>query len=189
MIEIVLMSDLSYMMGIIGWAEYRERRLVAEWLSNDDEESVDPREPSAEPNGDINDENNENNSRAENGSANSVNGVSGSDDNQPRWPKFLLLNRWHFTLGDVDCVPSVPHGHENSKTQSWPKLNPYTGKVYISVESEDTSRRLNRSDLKKIWTNKKFLEECRKQLVWYAENFKSYGFPHARRGWDRLPKW
>jgi hypothetical protein len=189
MIEIVLMSDISYMSGIIGLAEYRERLLVAKWLSNDEEEGVDPREPFAEPNEDVNDKNDVETPRQGDGSAASANSAGGNDNNETRWPRFLLLNKWHFTIGDVDCVPSVPHGHENSKTQSWPKLNPYTGKVYIGVEREDVSRRLNRNDMKKIWTNKKFLEECRKQIVWYAENFPSYQFRNARRGRDCLPKW
>lgn len=46
----MLLSDLSYELGIIGLAEYEERLTVAGWLSRPDGESLDPRgDPPGEP--------------------------------------------------------------------------------------------------------------------------------------------
>ena len=41
---IILLSDLSYEHGLIGIAEYKERREVAHWLSVDEQGQQDPRD-------------------------------------------------------------------------------------------------------------------------------------------------
>ncbi|WP_247362269.1 hypothetical protein, partial [Ralstonia pseudosolanacearum] len=111
------------------------------------------------------------------------------DEDEPRWMRFMVLKKWHFTIGDVDCVPSVPHGHENSKTQSWPKMNPYTGRVFTGMHKEDVSQRLDRNEMRLLWRNDDFVERCRRQVIWYAENHRSYPFSNARRGLLHFPRW
>ena len=183
---IKLLSDLSYMSGLIGYSEYLERCDVADWLEDTDNIVSDPR---------LSEE--EKQKKPENefpkepeieGNANSAKSKKANDD-EPPWLKLLILNKWMFTIGDVDCYPSVPHGHFQSKTKEWPKLNPYTGRVFSDVHKEDSTKRLNKRDMKKIWNDSSFIEHCRKQVIWYSDSFPSYGFPNARRGKLLFPRW
>ncbi|MCS2172637.1 hypothetical protein MUU46_20345 [Scandinavium sp. TWS1a] len=72
---------------------------------------------------------------------------------------FLAFNKWLFTVGDADCFPSVPHGHYKRKTKPWPKLNPYIGVVFSSMQTEDVSSRLTKKEMKLLWNESKFIEE------------------------------
>ena len=121
------------------------------------------------------------------GSGSSVNGEDAEDKNH--WPQFLAFNKWLFTLGDKDCYPSVPHGHLHKKTRGWPKLNPYTGRVFSDVHQEDVSSRLNKAAMKSLWNDSDFVEFCRKQVLWYSRFAPEYGFPGARFGKLHFPRW
>jgi hypothetical protein len=117
----LVLAELSFELGLIDVTEYEERHRVARWLAEDESssgDSGDPRGPPAperEP------------GQAEDESA-KVKG-SGKVD-EPDWMKLLVLGRWLFTKSDPDAYPSTPHGHLHSATREWPKLNPYTGRVF-----------------------------------------------------------
>jgi hypothetical protein len=189
--SILLLSDLSYHLGIIGLAEMLERADIVRWLSEDDAAVRDPRGA------------NDIESRHEQSVRDEdvfvpVPGMPPSGEGtgerkqvkrEPPIIHFLALKRWYFTIGDPDCVPAVPDGHENAKTQKWPKLNPYTGRVFSDIHVEDVSRRLTRADMKALWRNPKFVEHCRQQVAWYADRYPRYAFPHARRGILVFPRW
>lgn len=183
---IVLLSDLSYQIGLIGIAEYKERREMAYWLSSNGENKPDPRGSGHEemelPR--ENDERPESDSSQGQGSSGSAN----ASDDDPNL-KFLALNKWIFTVGDRDCYPSVPHGHLHRKTNEWPKLNPYTGRVFADIHAEDASLRLTKAEMKWLWNNEDFVEHCRKQVLWYSDFAPDYTFPRARFGKFRFPKW
>lgn len=185
--SIILLSDLSYELGIIGLAELQERMEIARWLFPKGEFEPDPREP------DVQQRQRPGEDKATDDftpslSDTQLQGETGESEN-PEFIEFLALSHWHFTLGDVDCVPSVPHGHENAKTQAWPRLNPYTGRVFVKMHVEDVSHRLERSEMQKIWRDDKFIELCRKQVLWYSDKSPRYLFPNARRGKHHFPRW
>lgn len=184
---IVLLSDLSYELGLIGIAEYEERREIAHWLSADG--PPDPRRSRYEkqerpPESDEVRESEGLHPQGGFGSANSI------EENSPdRWSRFLALKQWMFTVGDRDCYPSVPHGHLHRKTNEWPKLNPYTGRVFSDVHVEDVARRLAKAEMKILWIDGDFVEHCRKQVLWYSDFSPDYEFPGARFGKLRFPRW
>lgn len=184
---IVLLSDLSYQLGLIGLAEYEERCEMADWLSNNGR--PDPRRPSLEGNEYhlCDDSVCEDEGTQCHGSTNSTN--STEQDLTEGWLRFELFSKWVFTLGDRDCYPSVPHGHLHRKTNEWPKLNPYTGRFFSGLHDEQVSSRLTKADMKALWNNDDFVEHCRKQVYWYADFSPNYAFPKARFGKFRFPKW
>ena len=184
---IILLSDLSYEIGLIGVAEYEERLAIADWLSGTDH-YPDPRvRPGQE--GENSEERQA--SHTEVGSAESYDSSDSGEtaDDQDRWYRLLVLNKWMFTVGDRDCYPSVPHGHLHSKTNKWPKLNPYSGRVFLDVHQEDIGPRLDKTEMRLLWNNTDFVEHCRKQIIWYSDFAPAYRFPHARFGKFRFPRW
>jgi hypothetical protein len=186
---IVLLSDLSYELGLIGLAEYEERRAIADWLSPAGQSLPDPRshrhDEQEHPHvPDREQENKDAQPLGDSGSSNSP-----EEDPTDRWPRFLAFNKWMFTLGDRDCYPSVPHGHQHRKTNEWPKLNPYSGRVFSDVHSEDIGGRLKKAEMKKLWNDDDFIEHCRKQVLWYIDFAPEYRFPMARFGKLRFPRW
>lgn len=184
--SLLLLSDLSYELGIIGLAELQERMGVAQWLSHGGVPKPDPRgQAGKERSGQGEDKATEDSAP----SRSDVRQAGSSGDEDSQWMKFVVLSRWHFTLGDVDCIPSVPHGHENAKTQAWPKLNPYTGRVFVDIHVEDASRRLDKTEMQLIWRDDDFVERCRRQVLWYSERFPRYSYPNARRGKLHFPRW
>jgi len=186
---IILLSDLSYQLGLIGMAEYEERREVAHWLSVDEQGQPDPRrnrhEEQERPH--KSDEVPESEGAQPQGGSGSAN--STEEDPTDLWPRFLAFNKWMFTVGDRDCYPSVPHGHLRRKTNEWPKLNPYTGRVFSAVHAEDVASRLTKAEMKILWNDSDFVELCRKQVLWYSDFAPAYGFPNARFGKLRFPRW
>jgi hypothetical protein len=120
---IILLSDLSYEIGLIGLAEYEERLAIADWLFAPDHDYPDPRVRSGR-DGENREERQA--SSDEVGSAESSDSFESGEtgDDQDRRHRLLVLNKWMFTVGDRDCYPSVPHGHLHRKTNRWPKLNP-----------------------------------------------------------------
>ncbi len=190
--EIYLLNDLSHALGIIGLVELQERLEIADWIFGNIQDRPDPRGPShggLEPGKPPNDEDVFRSMPVQRPL--SANAIAETETQKPEAQvmQFLALKRWYFTIGDTDCAPSVPHGHENSKTQKWPKINPYTGKVFTSIHAEDTSRRLSREEMKAIWRNADFVEHCRKHVKWYSERFPDYMFVNARRGYLAFPRW
>lgn len=184
---IVLLSDLSYQLGLIGIAEYEERSEIAYWLSTKGEGKLDPRrgrhdEPERP---------RENDGIGEMDGAQRQGGFGSANatDENPSWLQFMAFNKWMFTFGDRDCYPSVPHGHLYKKTSEWPKLNPYTGRVFVRVHKEDASYRLTKVEMKELWNDEVFVEHCRKQVVWYSSFAPDYTFPRARFGKLHFPKW
>lgn len=181
-LNMLLLTDLSYQLGVIGLAEYRERLQIVDWLDPAGEDRPDPRglpedyrPPDAAPEG----------ADERSGDAS---GLSNNEIPQDRLT-FTALGKWVFTLGDVDCYPSVPHGHLYRKTNAWPKLNPYTGNAFSGMHQQEYRLRLNRDEMRNLWSNDKFVEHCREQVLWYNEFEPRYGFPGARRGILRFPSW
>jgi hypothetical protein len=183
---IKLLSDLSFTMGLIGLPEYLERNEVADWLEDSSNGLPDPRISSNE----FEEINQEDHSLDENANREEVQSQTGkASDYSPPCIELLMMNQWMFTIGDVDCYPSVPHGHFKSKTREWPKLNPYIGRVFSDVHKEDTNKRLSKKDMIKLWNDPKFIEHCREQVNWYSGFSPRYGFPRAKRGKLAFPKW
>lgn len=189
-----LLNDLSYAAGIIGLVELEERNHIASWVFSRDHSRIHER---ADPRGAL-DRQFEEQAKIEEAEVFQPIGKDGSvlvssvNDpaaQEPAAMQFLVLKRWYFTLGDADCAPSIPHGHENAKTQKWPKLNPYTGKVFTATHQEDTSRRLSRLDMQVLWRDDGFVDHCREQVSWYADRFPHYRFTNARRGILAFPRW
>tara|TARA_R110001583_G_C5648135_1_gene408451 strand:+ start:2473 stop:3006 length:534 start_codon:yes stop_codon:yes gene_type:complete len=176
---------MSLMAGLIGHFEYIERHEIADWLEDPGVRTSDPRVTSHnkhEP--PLKDSPEEN--RSDEGQSSTTGGQR--TDVSPRL-ELLMMNQWMFTLGDADCYPSVPHGHYKSKTREWPKLNPYTGRVFSDVHKEDVSKRLSKKEMIKLWNDSTFIEHCRAQVLWYSDFASSYGFPNARRGKLAFPRW
>ena len=94
--------------------------------------------------------------------------------------EFLCLGVWVFTKADRDSYPSIPHGHYQNQNRSWPKLNPYTGRVFSAKHQEDKSQRLSKKDMKTIWSDESFKSFCREMIIWYQEQFPYYEFPVHR---------
>lgn len=182
---IKLLSDISFMAGVIGFFEYYERYEIADWLEDSTDQLPDPRGAinDGEVFSQIKEFSDESNADAPG------NRVAGADNEPPEWLELLMLNQWMFTIGDRDCYPSVPHGHFKAKTNEWPKLNPYTGRVFVAGHKEDSAKRLNKKEMIDLWNNTKFVERCREQVLWYSDFAPAYQFPRARRGKLIFPKW
>jgi hypothetical protein len=185
--NIILLTDLSYEIGLIGEAEYVERMKVASWLS---EHNVEMRDPRLENLGEETARHEPELSKEHGIGSGSSRGQAVEDENNsPPNARFLALNKWMFTIGDRDCYPSVPHGHLHRKTNNWPKLNPYIGCVFTGMHSEDKSARLTRTEMKALWSNEDFVDHCRQQVLWYTDFAPSFDFPNARRGKFRFPRY
>jgi hypothetical protein len=166
-----------------------ERIDIADWLADADSILPDPRRIAVAADAPKNADHRSRDQTSSSSDESNDPRSGGKKEDNAEWMKLLVLNKWHFTLGDADCVPSVPHGHENAKTQSWPKLNPYTGRVFIDVQQEDFSKRLDRSEMQTLWRDENFVERCRRQVIWYANSFPAYPFANARRGRLHFPRW
>lgn len=75
------------------------------------------------------------------------------------------MTKWEFHEHDDDPFPSVPHAHWERKDR--PKLDPYTGRAYMYLNKEDTSKRLKRKQRIELWNNVKFREFVLRALDWY----------------------
>ena len=181
---LITLAEFHYELGFIVQDEYRERILVALWLS-DELDGGDPRLESLEE--EINDSCEK--FESENGAVvlKKASGKSAAAGNEDDWLELLCLNTWVFTKADPDSYPSVPHGHYKSQNRPWPKLNPYSGRVFSSKHQEDKNQRLSKKEMKMIWNDEKFKSFCREMIVWYQEQFSYYEF-HVRRPL-RFPRW
>lgn len=177
---LINLAEIHYSFGFINRNELEERYLVALWLS--DEKDIDPRMDISEE--DTSDQEDQNEECNEDELTPRVNPSANHDD---EWTEFLCLNKWVFTKSDPDDYPSVPHGHYESQNRKWPKLNPYTGKVFVAKNQEDKSRKLNKKQMKIIWSEAKFRAFCREMVVWYLEKNPLYRFTVMHP--LRMPKW
>lgn len=193
---IMKLTVLSYRLGIIGLIEYQERLEIYRWLKDNSNSVADPRNATGEDNAfpeesrmHHEDEWDRSNRMKDSQLSDNSAGIVQTSEDEDDSMYFLDFSKWLFTVGDADYFPSVPHGHYKRKTNPWPKLNPYTGVVFISMKTEDVSSRLTKNEMKLLWNNSKFIRECKKQIVWYSRFAPNYSFPNARFGRLILPRW
>lgn len=180
-----LLSDVSWMAGLIGKFEYFERHEIADWLEDFNAIVPDPRVTIDQSRDALSEESPEENCSDERRSRATGEHMTGDSS----WLELLMMNKWLFTIGDADCYPSVPHGHYQSKTNAWPKLNPYTGRVFSGVHKEDVRKRLSKKEMTTLWNDSAFIAHCREQVLWYSDFSPNYGFSGARRGKLVFPRW
>ena len=183
---LINIAEIHYQLGMISHDEFRERFDVAMWLSDDAPMDSDPRE------GLIEDNNSEEERHGDSGEDGSMvskikDGTGTSISNDDNWLEFICLGIWVFTKSDPDPYPSIPHGHDKSQNNKWPKLNPYTGRVFKAKHQEDASRRLSKQQMKIIWQHEKFKSFCREMVVWYQEQYPYFEFSVRRP--LRMPRW
>ncbi|OPA89654.1 hypothetical protein BFW86_14360 [Pseudomonas fluorescens] len=181
--ELIYLSELSHILGLIGLAEFNERVEVWRWLITPDDRARDPRRGRDE----TLDRQESRESQAPDNTSTIEQAME--DDSADQWTHLLVLNKWVFTIGDADCYPSVPHGHFRRKTNPWPKLNPYTGGVFVGPHQEDKTRRLTKAEMQMLWSDEEFLSYCHSQIEWYSQFAPQYQFVHARFGRNILPRW
>lgn len=182
---LINIAEIHYEYGIINFDELNERVNIALWLS--DKIDIDPRNDSEDTIKQPYLDDTENNLNQElmiDKTDNSRPKLK-NDENRPMC--IYLLGVWVFTKSDPDSYPSIPHGHFKNQNRKWPKLNPYNGCVFTSKNQEDKSKRLKKTDMKRIWTDEKFKSFCREMIVWYIEQFPCYSFPVPRP--LRFPRW
>jgi len=181
---LITLAEFHYELGFIGYDEFRERIEVAMWLSDEDDRN-DPRLDSEEEPIPNNKEDSEDQSEPVISRFSS--GRSTSDGDEENVMEFLCLGVWVFTKADRDSYPSIPHGHYRSQNKAWPKLNPYTGRVFSSKHQEAKAQRLSKKDMEKVWRDESFKSFCREMIVWYQEQFPYYEF--SVRSPLRMPRW
>ena len=180
---LITLAEIHYALGFIGYDELNERIGVALWLSDEAEDHVN------DPRNDSEDDSPPNEKYEYNDSVIVKTGDcrANQQEKDDNWIEFLCLGLWVFTKSDPDLYPSVPHGHFKSQNRKWPKLNPYTGRVFKSKHQEDKTNRLTKKQMKIIWSDEKFKSFCREMIIWYQEQFSYYEFPVRRP--LRMPRW
>ena len=167
---LISLADLHYECGLIGISEYSERQAVAHWLDDGERVSADPRSDAE--GGDFNADEPDKN-EALNSGQNGPRSSSNDDDDT----LYFIWFSWVFTRQDEDSYPSTPHGHLLDPNRRWPKLNPYTGRVFKAKEQEDAQLRLGKKPMRLLWRDQRFREFCRSHIVWYMESHPYYDFP------------
>lgn len=84
---------------------------------------------------------------------------------------------WVFTIADPDPIPSIPHGHYKDKDNPEPKLNPYTGKAFVSSGNEVKKLRLTKKEMVILWDSPAFQDFCTQKLkdfVSKEQRWRSY---------------
>lgn len=191
------LTDLEFEIGVIGIADYVERREVFEWLMADSGPAA-LRDPRGAPG-------HEQEERPlpeaalpeapDRGPRDRAVGavVEGADQNEGDEDPFIefipgvLRSRWCFTKNDDDSYPSVPHGHLNVKTNAWPKLNPYTGRAFSAKDVENAALRLQKQEMIDLWNDRGFRTHALETIAWYKESHPYYEFPV--RNPFKLPRW
>lgn len=179
---LVFLAEVNLALGLVDVNEYKERLSVAHWLSASDKFITDPREPSQHGQDEARQD-----QIFEALNEPEVRIVPTGDPASEDWFHLVLLNKWYFTRSDPDSYPSTPHGHLQNAERAWPKLNPYTGRVFKAKHQEDTSCRLTKHEMQTIWRAAAFRDFCRSHVLWYAEAHPHYAFRvrHALR----FPRW
>lgn len=183
LLTLTTLAEMHHSFGLIGIDEYEERCRIAEWLYGGSGQHADPRGAGGEGRAREKEE--------ELASGDATVTVQQGDSNDPHDPGYLsfLFNGWVFTKADPDPYPSTPHGHWQNKNSKWPKLDPYNGRAFKAKHNEDISKRLNKSDMKILWSDEKFKDFCRGHLIWYMENHHHYVFRVERDKIFRWPRW
>ncbi|MBR0560508.1 hypothetical protein [Neokomagataea anthophila] len=168
-----------YRYGLIGLDEYIERVTIARWLYNDHATYGDPRGESGE------DQEEKDDFPPDDAT---VTGAPANPD-EPDDEDYLcfLFQGWIFTKADPDPYPSTPHGHWQNQNRPWPKLNPYTGRVFADKHNENKSMRLTKREMRVLWNDQKFRGFCRDYLKWYLATFPYHDFGVSYI--FRLPHW
>lgn len=181
---LITLAELHFEWGLIGVNEFEERCDVAAWVFDKPGCLADPRGEEGE--------DRERPAATQEPEPPLVSERSESSDQsaspQPDVLRFTYLG-WVFTKADPDPYPSTPHGHWQSQNQTWPKLDPYNGRVFDQKHNEATSKRLTKYQLHALWSDERFKDFCRGHLVWYIEMFPHHKFrvPKARLfRWPRV---
>jgi hypothetical protein len=179
---LLFLAELSFRLGLIGVDEYVERCDVAWWLGDEGAGIPDPREPVGS------DDRREKRQRPSHDAPGEPGRPEGrSRHDEPDWLKFVFRNQWVFTRSDPDPYPSTPHGHLHDANRKWPKLNPYTGRVFKAKHQEDASMRLGKTEMRDLWTDEAFRAFCRSYILWYTEEFEHHRFSVAHP--LHFPRW
>lgn len=184
---LINLAEFHFAFGLIGIDEFRERievalRIDGERGSANDPRRIDGNDLSSEQDTDLGIDD-----VLSYPDDKQVGVVNSQASENKDWLEFLCLGTWVFTKSDPDPYPSVPHGHYKNKDRRWPKLNPYTGRVYSSKHSEDSSKRLTKNQMRIIWRDESFRSFCREIVIWYQEQFPYLNFPV--RSPLRMPIW
>jgi hypothetical protein len=167
---LVFLAELHLHVGLIGIDEFTERCKVAHWL-DDNNASHDPREPAAAEGKDgirLEDETNISGNVGVTPHA-SKNGCAGDELE-------FIWSGWVFTRQDEDPYPSTPHGHLRNPNRTWPKLNPYVGRVFARKHQENVKLRLTKKQMIALWSDQRFRDFCRSHVLWYTERFPQHTF-------------
>lgn len=183
---LIFLAEISRDIGLIGIDEYEERISVALWLDDDPDTREDPRHPPISPEGA------REGRGAEEGTSEGRPGSSpfssaAANSTEPQVLEFIALNDWYFTGSDRDSYPAVPHGHYRNANRPWPKLNPYSGRVFSAKHTEDPGMRLSKQEMRTLWSDSGFRDHCRKQIMWYMQTFPYYRF--SVRNPLKFPRW
>jgi hypothetical protein len=181
---LITLAEFHYELGYIGYDEFHERVQVALWLA-DRGDGVDPRFDSEEESYPSDDEND--GDPSESVICPRSSSEKNSDEDEDNLFQFICLGIWVFTKSDQDSYPSIPHGHYQDQNRPWPKLNPYTGRVFSSKHQEEKTKRLSKKAMRNIWQDESFKSFCREMIVWYKEQFPYYEFSVHRP--LRMPRW
>ena len=182
---LIFFADVSFDFGLIGIDEYHERIEVALWLYDNGEGTrEDPRRPVTERQASDEDRGDLDHTLAKYAQGS---GTASDSTEKISILELIALGVWYFTGSDPDSYPSVPHGHYQSANRKWPKLNPYTGRVFSSKHRENSSSRLTKKDMRDLWGDESFRDYCRKHIMRYMEAHTYYSFP-VRHPF-RLPRW
>ncbi|MGV8713060.1 MAG: hypothetical protein ACWA6R_10985 [Nitrosomonas sp.] len=171
-------AQLSFEFGAIDFSEYCERIAVAKWIADQSNRVGDPRGSINEEGSNFDEDYFLDNLDVE---------IFFRQTNEYDWLELVVLGNWYFTGSDPDSYPSVPHGHLHSANRPWPKLNPYTGRVFAAKHKEDISLRLKRRQMQELWRSVAFRDFCRSQVMRYIENFPFHEF--GVRNKLRFPRW
>ncbi|MGR9343476.1 hypothetical protein ACU8NW_02480 [Rhizobium leguminosarum] len=178
---LITLAELHFEFGLIGIIEFRERCDVAAWVFDLPGFITDPRveeDENHEPVADLGDP-----------EPPLVSKLSESGDQSGASPPgvvhFTYLG-WVFTKADPDPYPSTPHGHWQNQNRTWPKMDPYNGRVFNKKQSEATAKRLSKTELRALWSDEGFKDFCRGHLVWYMETFPHHRFRVSK---ERLFRW
>ena len=81
---------------------------------------------------------------------------------------------WLFKIGDPDDNPSVPHAHA---AEYGYRLNAWTGEIFpAGTERKNIIGQLNRKELDKLHSDKKFKDFAKRQIAWYKEAYPNIHF-------------
>jgi hypothetical protein len=165
----VHLARVHYKWRLIGVDELQERCKVAEWLSTDWSHTPDPRRS------ELQDKRPHIAGRDRPAQA-ADEPQPGSEHNPPKSLHFVFMD-WHFTLSDPDPYPATPYGRHLSHDRRWPRLNPYTGRVFSRKHQEDVHLRLSREEMRLLWRSERFRNFCKNHTSNYRIGQPSYDFP------------